>query len=148
VAIKQKYGQKLSWADLFILTGNVAIEPPGGPTFGFGGGREDIFEPQKDIYWGTAEEWLGQTRIDEEAGLALENRSLRSSTALVAGRAVEVPFTPGRTDATAEQPDAESFDVLEPKANGFRNHLQVRFNVPTEELLVDRAQLLGLSAPE
>jgi catalase-peroxidase len=64
------------------------------------------------------------------------------------GHAVEVPFTPGRTDASAEQTDAEGFAVLEPKADGFRNYLQVRFNVPTEELLIDRAQLLGLTAPE
>ncbi len=64
--IKQKYGRKLSWADLMILAGNVAIESMGGPTFGFGGGRVDVWEPQKDIYWGTEAEWLGDTRITEE----------------------------------------------------------------------------------
>ncbi len=68
--------------------------------------------------------------------------------AALAGHGVEVPFTPGRTDATEEMTDAESFAVLEPKADGFRNYLQVQYTVPTEELLVDRSQLLGLTAPE
>jgi catalase-peroxidase len=65
-----------------------------------------------------------------------------------AGFAMAVPFVGGRGDATDAQTDADSFDVLEPRADAFRNYLQVRFNVPTEELMIDRAQLLGLSAPE
>jgi len=65
-----------------------------------------------------------------------------------AGKTVSVPFTPGRADATQEQTDVESFDVLEPIADGFRNYQKGRFTVTTEELLVDRAQLLTLTAPE
>ena len=64
------------------------------------------------------------------------------------GHSVDVPFTPGRMDASAEQTDAESFDVLEPQADGFRNYLKSEFTVPTEKLLVDRAQLLTLTGPE
>jgi catalase-peroxidase len=75
--IKQKYGRKLSWADLLILAGNVAIESMGGPTFGFGGGRKDVFEAEKDIYWGTEEFWVGhernETRIQPEKQMALES---------------------------------------------------------------------------
>jgi len=65
-----------------------------------------------------------------------------------AGHNVEVPFTPGRTDATDDQTDAESFSVLEPTSDGFRNYLKKKFSVSAEELLVDRAQLLTLTAPE
>lgn len=57
--IKQKYGKKISWADLMILTGNVALESMGFKTFGFGGGREDVWEPEQDVYWGSEKTWLG-----------------------------------------------------------------------------------------
>lgn len=60
--IKQKYGNKISWADLLLLTGNVAIESMGGKTFGFGGGRPDIWHPEEDIYWGSETEMLGDNR--------------------------------------------------------------------------------------
>ncbi|RUS60797.1 catalase/peroxidase HPI [Pseudorhodobacter sp. E13] len=70
------------------------------------------------------------------------------AAAKAAGHAVEVPFTPGRTDATQEQTDVESFEVMEPVADGFRNYLKGSYSVSAEELLVDRAQLLTLTAPE
>jgi catalase-peroxidase len=67
--IKQKYGRKISWADLMILTGNVALESMGFKTFGFAGGREDIWEPEKDIYWGSEDKWLGDKRYSGERDL-------------------------------------------------------------------------------
>jgi catalase-peroxidase len=60
--IKQKYGRSISWADLMILTGNVALESMGLKTFGFAGGRADVFEPEIDVYWGPESEWLGDKR--------------------------------------------------------------------------------------
>ena len=60
--VKKKYGQKLSWADLMVLTGNVALESMGFETFGFAGGREDVWEPDEDVYWGPETEWLGDER--------------------------------------------------------------------------------------
>nr|WP_245312661.1 catalase/peroxidase HPI [Methanohalophilus levihalophilus] len=67
--IKQKYGRKISWADLMILAGNCALESMGFETFGFGGGREDIWEPEEDIYWGAESEWLGDERYSGERDL-------------------------------------------------------------------------------
>ncbi len=67
--IKQKYGHRISWADLMILTGNVALESMGFPTFGFAGGRADVWEPQEDIYWGPESEWLGDARYSGEREL-------------------------------------------------------------------------------
>jgi len=68
--VKQKYGRKISWADLIILSGNVALESMGFKTFGFGGGRVDVWEPEEDIYWGPEDEWLGDERYSGDRELA------------------------------------------------------------------------------
>ena len=67
--LKQKYGRKISWADLMILAGNVALESMGFKTFGFGGGREDVFEPQEDVYWGAEKKWLDDKRYSGDRDL-------------------------------------------------------------------------------
>ena len=67
--IKQKYGRKISWADLMILAGNVALETMGFKTFGFGGGREDVWEPDLDVYWGSEDTWLGDKRYSSDRNL-------------------------------------------------------------------------------
>jgi catalase-peroxidase len=112
--------------------------------------------PQKD--WAVNEpEELGRVlaKIDElRGGLSMADAIVLAGTAAVekaakdAGFNVEIPFTGGRGDATQEWTDVESFEVMEPAADGFRNYLKTKHSVRTEELLIDRAQLLGLSAPE
>ncbi|MEM9755947.1 MAG: peroxidase family protein, partial [Pseudomonadota bacterium] len=79
--IKQKYGDAISWADLFVLTGNVAIESMGGPIFGFGGGRADTWEPEEDVYWGAEQEWLATS--DKEGSRYTGERNLEIPLAAV-----------------------------------------------------------------
>ena len=75
--IKQKYGKKISWADLMILTGNIALESMGFKTFGFAGGREDVWEPDQDVYWGTEKTWLGgDLRYAHGSDGVVENRGV------------------------------------------------------------------------
>ncbi len=87
--IKQKYGRKISWADLFILTGNVALETMGFKTFGFGGGRKDVWEPDQDVYWGREKKWLGgDIRYSQGSPGVVENHGV-----LVKDDDSEVPHT-------------------------------------------------------
>ncbi|MEH9554650.1 peroxidase family protein [Klebsiella sp. 132494] len=253
--VKQKYGQKISWADLYMLAGNVALENAGFRTFGFGAGREDVWEPDLDVDWGDEKEWLAHRDMGPKsrylgpevpkedliwqdplpaathqpsaediaslktaiagAGLsvselvsvawasastfrggdkrggangarlalapqkdwpvnaiasrvlptlqAIQRASGKASladiivlagvvgveqAAAAAGVSVNVPFTPGRVDALPEQTDVESFDLLQPLADGFRNYRRIEGGVSTETLLIDKAQQLTLTAPE
>jgi catalase-peroxidase len=100
--IKQKYGSKISWADLMVLTGNVALESMGFKTFGFGGGRADVWEPDQDVYWGTETTWLGgdirygKTKAAEEgvlvADAALHGAEHDRTAAGTNGRILETPL--------------------------------------------------------
>eukprot|EP01030_Chromulinospumella_sphaerica_P011272 gene11272-11075_t len=262
--VKKKYGRKLSWADLMILAGNCALESMGFKTFGFAGGRADVWEPQEDVYWGAETKWLGDDRYsgdrDLEKPLAAVQMGLiyvnpegpgGNPDPIAAARDIRETFkrmamddeetvaliagghtfgkTHGAGDPTKyvakepaaanleemglgwkntlgngfgghtitsglegawtttptqwsnnffenlfgyeweltkspagahqwkpknnggegrEQTDVESFSVLEPYADGFRNYHKNRHNIPAEELLIDRAQLLTLTVPQ
>jgi catalase-peroxidase len=163
-ALKQKIAQSgLSVADLVRTAWASASTFRGSDKRGGANGARirlepqrnwDVNEPEKlgrvlDVYEGIKRDFDAGGKQVSIADLIVLGGSVGiEKAARDAGQAIEVPFSPGRTDASQEQTDVASFDVLEPRADGFRNYLQVRFNVPTEELLVDRAQLLGLSAPE
>ena len=90
----------------------------------------------------------GRKRVSLADLIVLGGCAAVEEAAKKAGHAVEVPFTPGRVDATQEQTDVESFSVLEPTADGFRNYLKTKYSLSAEELLVDKSQLLSLTAPE
>jgi len=106
--IKQKYGDKISWADLLVLAGNVAIESMGGETFGFGGGREDIWEPEEDIYWGSENEWLATT--DHEQSRYSGDRELENPLAAVQMGLIYV--NPEGPDGQPD-PQASAHDIRE-----------------------------------
>jgi catalase-peroxidase len=91
--IKQKYGQSISWADLFVLTGNVALESMGLKTFGFSGGRVDVWEPDEDVYWGPEAEWLGDERYTNDR--ELENPLAAVQMDLCQSRGPQCPSRPG-----------------------------------------------------
>jgi catalase-peroxidase len=103
--IKQKYGRKISWADLMVLAGNCAMESMGFKTFGFGGGREDIYEPEEDIYWGSEEEWLATS--DKPKSRYAGDRDLENPLAAVQMGLIYVnPEGPdGKPDAVASGRD-------------------------------------------
>ncbi|MGI3170914.1 catalase/peroxidase HPI [Pseudooceanicola sp. C21-150M6] len=104
--VKKKYGNALSWADLMILTGNVALESMGFKTFGFGGGREDIYEPEEDVYWGTEEEWLATS--DKPNSRYKEGRALDNPLAAVQMGLIYV--NPEGPDGNPD-PLAAAFDI-------------------------------------
>ena len=103
--IKQKYGRKISWADLMVLAGNCAMESMGFKTFGFGGGREDIYEPEEDVYWGAEEEWLATS--DKPKSRYAGDRDLENPLAAVQMGLIYVnPEGPdGKPDAVASGRD-------------------------------------------
>ncbi len=162
-ALKQKIlASGLSVAELVSTAWASASTYRGSDHRGGANGGRIRLAPQKDwavnepeklakvlqVYEGIKAGFDGAKTVSIADLIVLGGSAAVEKAAKDAGHDVTVPFTPGRTDASAEQTDIANFDVLEPKADGFRNYLSVRFSVPTEELLIDRAQLMGLSGPE
>jgi catalase-peroxidase len=117
----------------------------------------EAFEPEKlaqvlSVLEGIQADFNGAQSGDKRVSLAdlivLAGNAAVEQAAKAGGHAIEVPFAPGRTDATQEQTDAESFEPMRPEADGFRNYRRTKFTVRDEEMLLDKAQLLGLTAPE
>jgi len=156
----------LSVSDMVYVAWSSASTFRNSDKRGGANGARIRFEPQKnwianeperlknalDKYEKVKSEFNDSQESNKKVSLAdiivLAGNTAIEKAAKDAGYEIEVPFTPGRTDATLEQTDVESFDVLEPKADGFRNFVKDKYAITTEELLIDKAQLLGLTAPE
>ncbi len=162
-ALKEQIGaSSLSVADLVSTAWASAATYRGSDHRGGANGGRIRLEPQRswavnqpktlarvlEVYEAIKGDFDGERTVSIADLIVLGGSVGIEKAAKAAGQSIEVPFTQGRTDASQDQTDVEGFAVLEPRADGFRNYLQVKFNVPTEELLVDRAQLLGLTAPE
>jgi catalase-peroxidase len=163
-ALKAKLlGSGLSIAELVAAAWASASTFRGSDKRGGANGARLRLEPQKSweanqpAQLGKVLAKLEQVQRDFQAGgkqvsladlIVLGGSAAVEQAAKNAGVSIAVPFTPGRVDASQEQTDVDSFAVLEPKADGFRNYLKSQYNVPAEALLIDRAQLLTLTAPE
>ncbi|MCH1925992.1 catalase/peroxidase HPI [Shewanella sp. C32] len=158
-AVKAKIAASgLSVADMVATAWDSARTFRGSDARGGANGARIRLAPQKD-WQGNEPQRLSKVlnvleKIAADAGISVADTIVLAgnvgveTAAKAAGFAVEVPFAPGRGDATAAQTDIESFEVLEPLADGFRNYQQQHFVVQPEEMLLDRAQLMGLTAPE
>ena len=111
--IKQKYGQKISWADLMILTGNVALETMGFKTFGFAGGRADVWEPDQDVYWGRETKWLGGDVRYSQGSPGVDEDARRARRRTTTARS---PHTPRPREPAGRRADGP--DLRQPRRPG------------------------------